>query len=69
MGPVQAWPEVDDHIVAKHILAGVRVIRHHRGCGIPAALDEFTERYRWLRQTRPQDFTVGDDSYWDGFYS
>lgn len=66
---MKAWPEVDDHILQHRILDGLQVIRDARGCGIPQALDEFAERYRWLRVNRPDDFTVSEESYGAGFYS
>jgi hypothetical protein len=66
---MQAWPQVDELIFTKHIIAGIQVIRDSRGCGIPEALDEFVERYRWLRTNRPEGFAVSDDVYWSGFYS
>ncbi|NMO57898.1 hypothetical protein HH310_42910 [Actinoplanes sp. TBRC 11911] len=66
---MEAWPEVDELIVTNRILAGIQVIRHGRGCGLHAALDEFVGRYRWLREKRPGAFTVSDESYWIGFYS
>ncbi|MBG0565362.1 hypothetical protein [Actinoplanes aureus] len=66
---MDAWHEVDDHIVQNRIIHGLQAIRRARECGIPSALDEFAERYRWLRENRPEDFTVGPESYWTGFYS
>ncbi|GIF20895.1 hypothetical protein Ate02nite_36250 [Paractinoplanes tereljensis] len=66
---VEAWPEVDEHIVQHRIIPGLQVIRSARGCGIPPALEEFAERYRWLRENQPDDFTVSHESYWTGFYS
>jgi hypothetical protein len=66
---VEAWPEVDDHIVQQRIIHGLQAVRRARGCGIPQALDEFVERYRWLRENRSEEFTVSDESYWAGFYS
>jgi hypothetical protein len=66
---MDAWPEVDELILTNRIIEGLQAIRGSRGCGIPAALDEFTERYRWLRKSRPEHFTVSSDSYWNGFYS
>ncbi|WP_229068848.1 hypothetical protein [Actinoplanes sp. DH11] len=66
---MEAWPEVDEYIVQHRIIHGLQAIRRARGCGIPAALDEFSERYRWLRENRPQDFIVTDESYGAGFYS
>jgi hypothetical protein len=66
---MEAWPEVDDLIVPHRIIPGLQAIRRHRGCGIPEALDEFADRYRRLRETRPDDFSVGGDAYREGFYS
>ncbi|MEU7909040.1 hypothetical protein [Actinoplanes sp. NPDC049118] len=66
---MEAWPEVDELIVTNRIIEGIQVIRGSRECGIPTALDEFVERYRWLRENRPGDFTAGKESYWSGFYS
>ena len=60
---------IDEDIVAGRILPALIGIRAELGCGIHAAIDEFSERYERLRAERPDDFTLSPDEYGRGFYS
>lgn len=61
---------IDDDIVSGRIIPAIIGIRTELGCGIPAALDEFSKRYERLREQRPDDFALSRDEYPGGeFYS
>jgi hypothetical protein len=67
-----AWMEsaaIDDDIVAARIIPAINGIRAELSCGIPAALDEFQQRYERLRAQRPDDFALPPEEYGRGFYS
>ncbi|WP_433328257.1 hypothetical protein [Spirillospora sp. CA-294931] len=63
------WPEIDEHIVAHRILPAMMILRQEFGFGIPEAIGAFDARYRFLRETRPDDFTVSLEEYGRHFYS
>jgi hypothetical protein len=60
---------IDEDIASGRILPALIHIRVALGCGIPAAIDEFSERYERLRTERTDDFTLPRDEYGHGFYS
>ena len=60
---------IDEDIVSGRVVAALIGIRAELGCGIPAAIDEFSERYERLRAERPDDFTLSRDEYGRGVYS
>jgi hypothetical protein len=64
-----ATAAIDEDIVSGRILPALICIRAALGCGIPAAIDEFSERYERLRTERPDDFTLPREEYGRGFYS
>lgn len=64
-----AAAEIDENIVAGRLLPALVGIRAELGCGIPAAIDEFSKRYERLRAERPRDFTLSREEYGRGFYS
>jgi len=47
---------IDDDIVVRRILPAIIKIRGLLGCGIPAALDDFRQRYDRLRVERADEF-------------
>lgn len=62
-GAGDRWPEIDEHIVNHRILPALMILRQVFGYGIPEAIDAFDARYRVLRETRPDDFTVSREEY------
>jgi len=60
---------IDDDIVARRIVPAIIKIRELLGCGIPAALDEFQQRYDRLRVERSDEFTVSPEEYGHGIYT
>ncbi|HXR69598.1 hypothetical protein [Actinocrinis sp.] len=64
-----AAAEIHENIVAGRMLPALVGIRAELGCGIPAAIDEFSKRYERLRAERPRDFTLSREEYGRGFYS
>jgi hypothetical protein len=62
------WATVDPEILAGHKLLAILAIKAS-GASLTEALHLLNERYELLRQTRPNDFSVPPDRYWDGFYS
>ncbi|WUH98006.1 hypothetical protein OHR68_31555 [Spirillospora sp. NBC_00431] len=65
----ERWPEIDEHIVNHRILPAMMILREVFGYGIREAIEVFDVRYRHLRETRPDDFTVSREEYGRGFYS
>ena len=61
--------ELDAHVLAGRIILGIRFVWDCGAPSLPAAMEVFTERYRELRQDRPEAFTKDLEDYWDGFYS
>jgi hypothetical protein len=61
--------EVDDHILAGHILLAIMAIRKYTGVGIKDAIDIHFDRYKQLRLARPDDFVCNDEEYWQEVYS
>lgn len=66
--------EIDEHIYAQRILAGMRAIRQRlRELGQPTTLGAgtllYSWRYRQLKQLTPERLPKSDEQYWDGFYS
>lgn len=61
--------ELDEHILACHILLAVECIRRFTGVGIHNALEIHANRYRELPDQRPDDFVCSHEEYWQGFYS
>ncbi|GGQ02417.1 hypothetical protein BKA00_004320 [Actinomadura coerulea] len=68
-GAGDRWPEIDEHIVNHRILPALMILRRVFGYGIPEAIDAFDARYRVLRETRPDDFTVSREEYGRHVYS
>ncbi|MFB4301099.1 hypothetical protein [Actinomadura sp. NTSP31] len=63
------WPDIDEHIVSHRIIPAMMILREVFGHSIHEAIDAFGARYRLLRETRPDDFTVGPEEYFRHFYS
>lgn len=63
------WGAIDDHIVCGRILPTLMIIRDQFGDTIHEAIDRFAERYEYLREVRPDDFTKPREEYGRGFYS
>ncbi|MEO3796641.1 hypothetical protein ABGB14_41135 [Nonomuraea sp. B10E15] len=45
------------------------IMRDEFGDMIHEAIDRFAERYEYLREVRPDDFTKSREEYGQGFYS
>lgn len=63
------WDAIDDQILAERIIQALMIIRDRFGDTIHEAIDRFSERYEYLREARPNDFTKPRDEYGRGFYS
>ncbi|WP_146059083.1 hypothetical protein [Actinomadura rubteroloni] len=63
------WPEIDENIVSHRIIPAMMILREVFGYDIREAIDAFDARYWFLRETRPDDFTVGPEEYGRHFYS
>ncbi|MWA01439.1 hypothetical protein F8568_013820 [Actinomadura sp. LD22] len=63
------WPEIDENIVRHRIMSAMMILREAFGYGVREAIDAFDARYRLLRETRPDDFTVSSEEYGRHFYS
>ncbi|MGW6503013.1 hypothetical protein [Nonomuraea angiospora] len=63
------WGAIDDHIVCGRILPVLMIMRDQFGDTIHEAIDRFAERYEYLREVRPNDFTKPREEYGRGFYS
>lgn len=62
-------PELDRLILDGKRILGIKLIRDSTGLSLHASLEEFGDRFEYLKETRPAAFTTDLDHYWDGFYS
>jgi hypothetical protein len=67
--PQLDWGAIDPLIFDGRIVEGMIAIRKVTRDGIREAIDCYSERYRLLRDSRPEKFKVPHEGYWDGFYS
>ncbi|MBO2460539.1 hypothetical protein [Actinomadura violacea] len=51
------------------IFPALTTLRQVSGYSIPEAIEKFDARYNYLRETRPDGFTVGPEEYGRHFYS
>ncbi|SDM33928.1 hypothetical protein SAMN05421874_15616 [Nonomuraea maritima] len=58
---------IDNHIVSGRIFPTLMIMRDQFGDSIHEALDSFAERYEYLREVRPDDFTKSREEYGRGF--
>ncbi|MEV0310245.1 hypothetical protein [Nonomuraea fuscirosea] len=63
------WGVIDDHIVGGRVLPALMIMRDQFDDTIHEAIDRFAERYEYLREARPDDFTKPREEYGRGFYS
>lgn len=63
------WGVIDDHIFNERILPAMMITREQFGGSIHEAIDRFAERYEYLREARPDDFTKPREDYGRDFYS
>lgn len=63
------WPEIDENIVSHRIIPVMMILRDMFGYSVREAIDAFDVRYKLLRETRPDDFTVSPKEYGRHFYS
>ena len=61
--------EIDEHILACHILAAIMSIRKYSGVGISDAIGIHIDRYEQLRLTHLTDFKCTHEEYWREVYS
>jgi hypothetical protein len=61
--------KLDDHIVRKEILKGIHFLKDALGVNLAQALEQFSQRYRELRESKNDQFTVSHEEYWKDFYS
>jgi len=60
---------LDDFIVNNDKLSFMKKCRDLTGCSLREAITQLGVRYKILRDTRSDDFSISDKEYWDGFYS
>ncbi|GAA2402548.1 hypothetical protein GCM10010404_70520 [Nonomuraea africana] len=63
------WDAIDDQILAERIVQALMIIRDHFGGTLHEAIDRFSERYEYLRETRPNYFIKPHGEYGRDFYS
>lgn len=68
-GVTDHWPEIDQLILRHQILPALVALQDETSCSLPEAIAAFDERYRDLRQSRPNDFTVNADDYGSAVYT
>lgn len=61
--------EIDQAIFARQIIQAIGLIRARDACGLHVAIEKVSVRYKELRESAPECFTVGHEEYWKGFYS
>ncbi|GAA4566517.1 hypothetical protein [Planotetraspora kaengkrachanensis] len=59
----------DELILRGQTIRGIKLIKDTFGCSLQEALIFYHDRYRHLRETRPEDFAQSHEEYWKGFYS
>jgi hypothetical protein len=62
------WEKIDLQILQCNILGALIEIRAVFGGGINDAELIHIQRYRVLRETRPNEFKCSDEAYWQGVY-
>lgn len=60
---------LDDLIFTGHKLLVVRLLIEQRGCTFSEAMDALFSRYKDLRASCPDCFSVDYTAYWEGFHS
>jgi hypothetical protein len=65
----EQWGPIDEGILRREILTTLKAIRAAAGVGLKEAIDIYHERYRKLRESRPEEFVCDDQTYWEGVYS
>ncbi|MEU6716097.1 hypothetical protein ABZ897_31915 [Nonomuraea sp. NPDC046802] len=60
---------LDELVIQGQTIRGIKLIKDTFECTLHEALDFYVDRYRQLRQTRPDDFVKKHEEYWEGFYS
>ncbi len=68
MTPAQLT-DIDNHILAGHILLAIKSICEFAGVGVKDAIDIHFDRYQQLRLARPADFKVTHEEYFRDVYS
>jgi hypothetical protein len=63
------WDPIDQGILRREILKTLMAIRAAKSIGLKQAIDIYHERYRKLRENRPDEFVCDDQTYWEGVYS
>ncbi|TNY36982.1 hypothetical protein [Thermomonospora catenispora] len=60
---IDPWHEIDEHIVNHRIIQALKALMDAFDYGPREAIGAFDTRYRHLRETRPDDFTVGPEQH------
>ncbi|WP_017604289.1 hypothetical protein [Nocardiopsis alkaliphila] len=66
----EPWDHVDALILTGRTIQAAQAIRKEFGpLSMRDTIEALGERFEYLRDTRPDEFAVNLDGYWDGFYS
>ncbi|MFC4012721.1 hypothetical protein ACFOY2_36195 [Nonomuraea purpurea] len=57
---------LDELVIRGQTIRGIKLIKDAFECTIHEALDFYDDRYRRLRQTRPDDFAKSHEEYGEG---
>jgi Spy/CpxP family protein refolding chaperone len=58
--------QIDEFILTDQRIFALLVMTRATGCALREAIEIMAHRYQELRETRPHDFTVDHDAYWEG---
>ncbi len=67
--PGDRWEQIDEGILRREILKTLKEIRSAAGVSLKEAMDLYHERYKKLRESRPEEFVCDHQTYWEGVYS
>lgn len=65
----EEFDRLDDLILNRRVISAMRLIMELSECSLREAIEFFDARYRELRETRPDDFTVSPEEYGRGVYT
>ncbi|MBB4934617.1 tryptophan synthase alpha subunit [Lipingzhangella halophila] len=63
------WAPIDPLIFDGKRIQAAHLIKHQFGYTLQQTIDALGERFQELSRTRPDEFTVPIESYFDNFYT
>ena len=61
--------KLDDCIFENKKIRFFLIYQENNSCTLPEALEVLGRRYEYLRKTKPNQFNISHEKYWENFYS